>query len=289
MGVLKDYTGNKYGRLTAIEFVEIKEHKTYWKCKCDCGKTVIKPISYLTSGNVKSCGCLNIEMSTKRLNDMRKIGNSKSLVDLTSKKFGRLTVIKRVENNKFKQVQWLCKCDCGNEKIIVGSALKSGDIKSCGCLKKEQDYINIAHITHNKTNTRLYNIWKHMKYRCNSPKSKRHKFYYDKGIKVCDDWKDDFMKFYNWAINNGYDKNLTLDRIDNNGNYEPTNCRWATATQQNNNQSTSIRITHKEKEYTLKQLSEKYNIKRDTLYSRLKRGWTLEKALTTPVVRGRLD
>ena len=283
MGKLKDYTGNRYGRLVAISFVELKNHKTYWKCKCDCGKIIIKPISYLTSGNCKSCVCLNREKSKERLTKIKEIGNSKSLKDYSNKKFGRLTVLYRVENNKFNQVQWLCKCECGNEKIITANSLRNGTTKSCGCLKKEQDYINIAHIKHNKSNTRLYNIWRHMKYRCNNPNGKRHKFYYDKGIKVCEEWKNSFQVFYNWAINNGYNDNLSIDRIDNNKGYYPNNCRWANSIQQNNNQSNNIKILYKGKEYSIKELAEQNNIKRATLYERIKRGWTIEKAITVPV------
>ena len=101
-------------------------------------------------------------------------------IDRTGQKFGRLTLIERVENNKFNQVQWKCRCDCGKEVIVKAYSLTTGQTKSCGCLKKEQDFINIIKVKHGKCNTRLYNIWRDMKWRCNSPKSKRHKFYYDK-------------------------------------------------------------------------------------------------------------
>ena len=289
MGVLKNYTGNRYGRLVVIEFVELKNHKSYWRCKCDCGNIVVKPIAYLISGNCKSCGCLNKEKSTERLIKIKEKGNSKSLQDFSNKRFGRLIVIKRVDNNKFKQVQWLCKCDCGNEKIITANALRSGNTKSCGCLKKEQDYINIAQKTHNMSNTRLYNIWRGMKNRCNSSTGKRHKFYHDKGIKVCEEWKNSFQIFYDWAINNGYNDNLSIDRIDNDKGYYPNNCRWTNSIQQNNNQSNNIRLLYKGKEYSIKELAEQNNIKRATLYERIKRGWAIEKAITVPVNKGRLD
>ena len=206
-------------------------------------------------------------------------------IDRTGQKFGRLTLIERVENNKFNQVQWKCRCDCGKEVIVKAYSLTTGQTKSCGCLKKEQDFINIIKVKHKKCNTRLYNIWRDMKWRCNSPKSKRHKFYYDKGIKVCQEWQEDFMNFYDWAMANGYKDNLTLDRINNNGNYEPKNCRWATITEQNNNQSNNIRIKYNESEYTLSELSKIYNIKRATLYDRIKRGWTIDEALNRKVAK----
>ena len=206
-------------------------------------------------------------------------------IDRTGQKFGRLTLIERVENNKFNQVQWKCRCDCGKEVIVKAYSLTTGQTKSCGCLKKEQNYINIAKVKHNMTNTRLYNIWRGMKSRCLNPNNKRHKFYFDKGITVCDEWKNDFMNFYNWAINNGYRDNLTIDRINNNGNYEPKNCRWATITEQNNNQSNNIRIKYNESEYTLSELSKIYNIKRATLYDRIKRRWTIDEALNRKVAK----
>ena len=108
-------------------------------------------------------------------------------IDRTGQKFGRLTLIERVENNKFNQVQWLCKCDCENTKIAKAQSLVSGECKSCGCLKKEQDYKNIIKVKHNMTNTRLYSIWRGMKSRCSSKNGKKHEFYYDKGIKICDE------------------------------------------------------------------------------------------------------
>lgn len=200
-------------------------------------------------------------------------------IDRTGQKFGRLTVLERVENNKFNQVQWKCKCDCGKEVIVKSYFLTTNQTKSCGCLKKEQDYINIAKKTHNMSNTRLYNIWRHMKSRCANPNNKRHKFYFDKGITVCEEWKNDFMNFYKWAMKNGYKENLTIDRINNDGNYEPNNCRWATIKEQNNNQSNNIKIKYGNKIYTLNELSKKYNIKKNTLYLRIKRNWSIERAL----------
>ena len=206
-----------------------------------------------------------------------------NLKDYVGERFGRLIVIKRAENNKFNQVQWLCKCDCGNEKIVSANNLRNKQTRSCGCLKKEQDYINIAHIKHNKSNTRLYSIWKGMKNRCNSVKGKRHKFYYDKGIKVCDEWQKDFINFYNWAIQNGYKENLTIDRINNDGNYEPNNCRWATITEQNNNQSKNIKIKYNNNIYSIKEFCNKFDIKRGTLDYRLKCNWSIEKIINTPI------
>lgn len=205
-------------------------------------------------------------------------------IDITGQTFGKLTAIKRVENNNLGKVQYLCLCECGNKKIVTKQNLTNGICKSCGCIKKEQDKINLKFPKHNMCSTRLYNIWKGMRWRCRSKKNKRRKFYLDKSIEVCKEWQEDFLNFYNWAMNNGYKDTLTIDRINNDGNYEPDNCRWATYTEQNNNQSTSKKYIYKNKIYTIKELSEMTGIKLPTLYQRLEQSkWEIEKAINTPV------
>lgn len=140
--------------------------------------------------------------------------------NLTGKHFNRWTVIKRAGSNKKGNSLWECRCECGTIAIVVGYSLTGGTSKSCGCAQKESvSKMNTTlKRTHGKKNTRLYRIWR--------------------GITVCKEWKHDFMNFYAWAIDNGYDDSLSIDRIENNGNYEPGNCRWATASEQNRNRRT---------------------------------------------------
>ena len=159
------------------------------------------------------------------------------VTNLLGKKFNRLTVIARAENNKQGKARWLCKCDCGNIKIILGDSLKSGKTISCGCAHSEISKIMQKQncVKHNMSFTPLYKIWHSMKQRCYYKQNISYKYYGARGITVCNEWKDDFMSFYNWAINNGYKKGLSIDRINVEGNYEPTNCRWATAKEQANN------------------------------------------------------
>lgn len=158
--------------------------------------------------------------------------------NLIGKTYGRLTVISYSGKNKHGRSMWLCKCNCGNYKIISSNSLQRGLTKSCGCLDREKHISNPNRTTHGESGTRLYRIWKAMKNRCCNPNSPDYKKYYgNKGVKVCDDWKYNYQSFRNWAISHGYEENLSIDRIDLNGNYEPSNCRWATAYEQRHNQA----------------------------------------------------
>lgn len=142
---------------------------------------------------------------------------------------------------------------------------------------------NLGSTTHNETKTRLFKIWGAMKERCYREKHSHYKNYGGRGIKVCEKWKNDFVEFKEWAINNGYRENLTLDRINVNGNYEPSNCRWATQKEQHNNTRKNHYIQYKGKTYTISQLSELVGRKYTTLKERIKAGWSIEDAVSKPV------
>lgn len=216
---------------------------------------------------------------------LQKGSNMSKLIDLTGQKFGRLTVAERAENgvrkNGSSYTRWLCKCDCGKELIVDGGNLKKGHSKSCGCYAREQ--IIKTHTTHGQKKSRLYVIWRGMKSRCANPKTNRYKNYGGKGIKVCDEWLHDFKAFYDWSMSHGYADNLTLDRIDANGNYEPLNCRWVTIKEQENNRTNNHWITYNGETHTMMQWAEITGINFHTIKSRLKMGWTVERALTAPV------
>lgn len=203
--------------------------------------------------------------------------------DLTNRKFGKLTVKKLhhekqcfSKNGKKKGIlrYWLCECECGKVKVIRTSSLTSGHTKSCGCLYSTQN---------NQSHSRLYKILDGMKGRCYYSKNNRFRYYGAKGITICDEWLDDFKNFYKWAITNGYRDDLTIDRIDVNGNYEPSNCRWVDARKQARNKSDNRLLTYKNQTLCVSEWCVLFGLKYGTLISRIKRGWSVEKALTTPI------
>lgn len=164
------------------------------------------------------------------------------LIDLTGKRFGRLTVIERGEDYILRTGQrtprWVCVCDCGKVTLVRGTHLKSGSSTSCGCLREERAIQSLT--THNHRHHRLYGVLCNIKNRCYNENVKCFKNYGGRGISMCEEWRNNFESFFNWAMSSGYDPDApfmqcTIDRIDVDGNYEPDNCRWVDAKTQNNN------------------------------------------------------
>lgn len=203
--------------------------------------------------------------------------------DLTGQKFGRLTVLERAKNNTRGQSMWRCKCDCGNTWTGLGTSLISGNTQSCGCLAREM--LIKRNTVHSLHGTRLYGIWVRMRQRCNDENCTDYISYGARGIAICKDW-DDYRSFHRWALANGYKDNLTIERIDVNGNYEPNNCKWISPAAQARNKTNNHKITYNGQTKTLAEWAEILGIKSSLLRYRL-RNWGVERAFTTPIRRQR--
>lgn len=215
-------------------------------------------------------------------------------IDLTGQRFGRLTVIKKAKphiySNGKKRIVWECKCDCGNVSYVESSSLRTGHTSSCGCVGKEiLRNRNRENSTHGMSGTRIYNIWYAMIQRCYRQTHKHYEDYGGRGITICQEWLGEhgFENFAKWAHSTGYDENAergecTLDRIDNNKGYSSDNCRWITDEQQKNNTRKNVFLTHNGETKTVAQWAKEKNVNRNLIYGRIKRGWSIEKAIETP-------
>lgn len=197
MGQIKDLVGQRFGRLTVVEFAGVRGRNSYWKCVCDCGETIVTKSSYLTSGDTKSCGCLKLE----------RISN------LTAK--------------------------------------------------------------HNMSKTKIFGVWATMLRRCFTPTNKKFSDYGGRGIKVCDEWRDNFKAFYEYVSNLEHygEEGYSLDRINNDGDYEPGNVRWATLKEQGRNKRNNVFVEYDGEKMTLKEAADRSGLKYSTLYRRYCQGW----------------
>lgn len=197
--------------------------------------------------------------------------------DLTGERFGSLVILRR-DRTIGHSVRWACRCDCGKETSVYGQNLRSvrRPIRSCGCG---------AHpVRHGMTETRLYQTWASMFARCRYGNHRARKYYADRGITVCTAWRS-FETFRDWALANGYRNDLTLDRINNDEGYSPGNCRFIPAAEQNRNKANHRMLMHSGETLALYQWSARTGIRLATLHNRLSRGWSVERALTTPARR----
>ena len=259
MAKLKNLIGQKFGMLTVVGRADNDGKRVCWICKCDCGNPIPRVVraQNLLNGKTTSCGC------TQRKRERE---------NLIGQKFGMLTVLSqandKVRSDGYHIAIWNCVCDCGNEIIVSSSTLKSGHTKSCGCLQGEHHNDS----NHRTGKTRLYRIWGDMKQRCYNENNSSFKNYGGRGIGICDEWKQSYIKFKEWALQNGYDDNLTIERINVNGSYCPENCKWATQLEQANNTRANRMITFNGETLTLAQWNKKLGFKRGVLEYRFRKG-----------------
>ena len=201
-----------------------------------------------------------------------------SLIDIAGQQFGRLTAISYEGEKK-----WKCKCKCGSEVVISSRNLRSGKSTSCGCFQRET--CKKLQFSHGKSSDLAYNVWKMMKQRCSNPKNPKYEMYGGRGIEVCDRWKNSFENFLD-DMGNRPSKDHSIDRIDVNGNYEPSNCRWANSKIQASNKRSNVFFEVDGISLTAAQLSEIYGVPRRTIrYRIVELGWSAERASKTPVNR----
>lgn len=268
-----DLTGQRFGKFIVINrapdhILPKGYHETMWNCKCDCGQIRSVSSKNLRSKNSTSCGHERIH---------------RSRTELLNKRFGHLTVISfdHCDKEKDYRMYWNCKCDCGNEKIIDGHSLKRGGCNSCG-------HCRSIWAEPPESSERLYNVYRSMKSRCLCKTSASYRHYGGRGISVCPEWIDNYKNFKQWAYQNGYDENapygeLTIDRIDVNGDYCPENCRWITIQEQLLNKRDTVYLTIDNCTKPLETWCKEYKIRRNTVEGRLVRGWTAKDAISVPV------
>lgn len=275
----KNLRGRCFGRLTVIECAgQNQKGKYLWDCRCECGGKKVVIGSSLTSGNTTSCGCYHSEMTTQA--QLRRHTGHRD--HMLGRKFGRLTIesVYSFGGIRFNTL-YFCNCECGNIFIASGTKVTCGDVQSCGCLKAENK--PPVNFIHGLSKTRLYSIWNGMIHRCYDPDFDNYAYYggrKENPVSVYQPWKDDFLAFYYWAINSGYSDDLTIDRINGQGNYEPKNCRWVTHTDQARNKKSNVvkdietAILIRNDPRRVSEIADHYGISKQTIYDiKSKRTW----------------
>lgn len=284
--------GQKYGKLIVKQradndYVSPKGKKeAKWNCICECGKEKDVRQSDLKSGRVKSCGHCNPpkEKIPKEIKYPNTNGHP-HVKDLTGMKIGKLTVVKFLKIDDNRNSIWLCQCECGKSKEISGSLLNTHTALSCGCVTKEKmrNFCMRRNTTHGQSKTRLYKIWQAMKDRCYRTENRHYANYGGRNIIVCDEWENSFEKFQEWSLANGYEKTLSIDRKDVNGNYCPENCKWSTDTEQARNRRNTLYAYYDGKLQLLVNICAITNEKYSTVYTRYRKNNELYGGKYNPI------
>lgn len=256
---MTDLVGLKFQNLLVLRFSRATNKQSFWICRCIlCGSEIEVRKDHLRT----QYGC-------------KKCSNKNKIIDMAGRRYGRLLVIK-LHHRDGSKAYWECLCDCGKTTILRNCALTSGNTKSCGCLGDE----NRAYgsITHGMSKTEEYRIWSGMITRCENTHRNTSKRYVNRGIKVCDRWRFSFKSFLE-DMGPRPSSRYTIDRINNDGNYEPSNCRWATIKEQANNKSTNVKFIINGESISRTELCRKYGINQTTFRHRINSGYSLEDAL----------
>lgn len=257
--------------ITVIDNNFIKEgRKKLYLCSCKCGSTTYVNYETLRTKRIRDCGC-GTYMLEKHIGE----------------KYNHFTVVNCIRKRMSGKINIvaICKCSCGNYREIPVSLLKNR--YSCGCVRcyKPNKEKNKSKTKQKNIPCRLKRIYSKMKDRCYNNKAKDYKWYGLKGITICDEWLQDINNFKKWALENGYNESLTIDRIDSSKNYCPENCRWATMREQQNNRSNNVKYEYKNLKLTLAEISRLENFNYNTLCSRIRNGMSLDEALSKPIKR----
>lgn len=265
--------GNTYGRLTVLKFSHKSKAGTiYWSCKCSCGNASVVRTQNLVKEITRSCGCYQREIA------------SNAAIDETGNKYGRLIVVKKSDRRSGNRcIYWICECECGNKYEVRSDALRGGITRSCGCLISDSTRQRMTVHGHSARGqiTSTYRSWQGSIGRCTNPNNPAWEYYGGRGIKVCNSWRESFENFL--ADMGECPEGYSIDRIDNDGNYEPGNCRWASKTQQSRNSRFTrlsedvvkeIRKAREAGGITYKQLAERYGVKSPTTIGAIFRGKT---------------
>lgn len=267
---ISDYIGKQYGHLTVIGQSKNSPIPNAFDFKCECGNIVSYAPDRVISGRQKSCG--QCQFSNHAPNPRA------PLQDYVGKKKHLLTVIGYSKSPQDKRWHLDCQCQCGNKCSPLPYQFDKETVKSCGCLKR-----NSPATIDKRTKHPLYGLWRQMIGRCENLNHPKYYRYGARGIKVCNEWHD-FWKFVEWSNSiGGRPEGCTLDRIDNNGNYEPSNCRWATSFQQSVNKSSTRILEYNGEKKSIAEWSLSTGLSWDLIWNRISSGWAPEKALTTPL------
>ena len=282
MGRFNVSPGTRFGRLVVVDEAPIYRQpngkvRRRFVCKCDCGNEVTIALGGLRNAGTSSCGCLQRETTSK----------VKSLAVTRGDRYGRLVVIKEAARHRDGCRCFLCRCDCGSEVRVKLVLLRTGGTQSCGCLQKELAAARRrADAKHGMEGTPTYRSWSHMKSRCTNPHHKYYRHYGGRGITICQRWMDSFEAFLE-DMGERPSMKYSIDRIDNDGNYEPGNCRWATWKEQARNSRNNRTIAFRGRVLCVTEWAEVTGIDRGAIFDRLNAGWSVEESLTLPVQRGR--